>query len=129
MHELNHFHFWCQKVLPLVYEDSLSYYETLCKVVNYINQLIDSDKEIIADVDALKADLATVQKWIDDFDPTVTDAIIEKYLVPGIYPSINSAGYFVINRPRAWRNIHFGTTGYDMNMPCQCEYGHLVLMY
>ena len=31
------FRFWCQKVLPLVYDDSLSYYELLCKVVDYLN--------------------------------------------------------------------------------------------
>ena len=31
------FRFWCQKVLPLVYDDSLSYYELLCKVVEYLN--------------------------------------------------------------------------------------------
>lgn len=129
MTDLKHFHFWCQKVLPLVYDDSLSYYEVLCRVTKYINELIDSDKEIIENADQLRRELATVQKWIADFDPTVTDAIIEKYLVPGIYVTINPAGYFTINRPAAWRNIHFGTTGYDMNMPCQCEYGHLVLMY
>ena len=41
---LTHFIFWCQKVLPLVYDDSLSYYEILCKVVDYINKLIDDDK-------------------------------------------------------------------------------------
>ena len=35
--ELPTFKFWCQKVLPLVYDDSLSYYELLCKVVDYIN--------------------------------------------------------------------------------------------
>lgn len=33
--------FWCQKVLPLVYDDSLSYYEVLCKVVNKLNETID----------------------------------------------------------------------------------------
>ena len=31
------FRFWCQKVLPAVYDDSLSYYELLCKVVEYLN--------------------------------------------------------------------------------------------
>lgn len=31
---------WCMKVLPLVYEDSLSYYETLCKVVAKLNEVI-----------------------------------------------------------------------------------------
>ena len=34
------FYFWCQRVLPLVYDDSLSYYELLCKVRDYINNLI-----------------------------------------------------------------------------------------
>ena len=31
------FRFWCQKVLPIVYDDSLSYYELLNKVVDYLN--------------------------------------------------------------------------------------------
>ena len=33
------FRFWCQKVLPLVYDDSLSYNELLCKVVDYLKSL------------------------------------------------------------------------------------------
>lgn len=32
--------FWVQKVLPLVYDDSLSYYELLCKVVDKLNEII-----------------------------------------------------------------------------------------
>lgn len=39
---LGEFRFWVQKVLPLVYDDSLSYYELLSKVVKYINDLIDN---------------------------------------------------------------------------------------
>ena len=34
------FRFWCQTVLPLVYDDSLSYYELLNKVVVYLNNTI-----------------------------------------------------------------------------------------
>lgn len=34
------FYFWCQKVLPLVYDDSLSYYEVLCKLKSKVNELI-----------------------------------------------------------------------------------------
>lgn len=30
----------CQKVLPLVYDDSLSYYETLCKLTAKMNEII-----------------------------------------------------------------------------------------
>lgn len=32
---------WCQKVLPLVYDDSLSYYEILCKLKAKINEIIE----------------------------------------------------------------------------------------
>lgn len=32
--------FWCQTVLPLVYDDSLSFYEVLCKMKNKINELV-----------------------------------------------------------------------------------------
>lgn len=35
------FKFWCQKVLPAVYDDSLSYYELLCKVMSKLNEVID----------------------------------------------------------------------------------------
>ena len=47
------FRFWCQKVLPLVYDDSLSYYELLCKVVDYINGLLTDDTNVIAQVNEL----------------------------------------------------------------------------
>ena len=51
MERLKYFRFWCQKVLPLVYDESLSYYEILCKVVKYINDLIKSDEEIIENIE------------------------------------------------------------------------------
>lgn len=38
--------FWCQKVLPLVYDDSLSYYEVLCKVSEKINELVENNKNL-----------------------------------------------------------------------------------
>ena len=34
------FWFWSQKVLPLVYDDSLSYYEVLCKLTSKLNEVI-----------------------------------------------------------------------------------------
>ena len=36
---------WCHKILPLVYDDSLSYYEVLCKVRAKINEVIDLTAE------------------------------------------------------------------------------------
>ena len=33
--------YWCHKVLPLVYDESLSYYEVLCKLTKTLNEVID----------------------------------------------------------------------------------------
>lgn len=44
--KLTPFRFWCQKVLPLVYDESLSYEELLCKVVAYLNGVIEDVNEI-----------------------------------------------------------------------------------
>lgn len=46
MNNIKPFRFWCQKVLPLVYEDALSYYELLCKVVAKLNEVIDQSNEL-----------------------------------------------------------------------------------
>ena len=51
--ELKPFRYWCQKVLPLVYDDSLSYYELLCKVVDYLNKTMEDVDTLHVDVDNL----------------------------------------------------------------------------
>lgn len=38
--------FWVQKVLPLVYDDSLSYYELLGKIVVKLNELIENNNDL-----------------------------------------------------------------------------------
>ena len=48
------FRFWCQKVLPLVYDDSLSYYELLCKVVDFLNKLLEGEGELASAFNELK---------------------------------------------------------------------------
>ena len=125
---LNHFRFWCQKVLPLVYDDSLSYYEVLCKVVNYINNLIDTNNQIIEYVDELKAELKVVQDWIDNFDTSYAESIIRECLATMIFVEISDAGYFVYYIPESWNDITFNTTGLDITIP-DTDYGRLVLSY
>lgn len=129
MPTLRHFHFWCQSVLPLVYDDSLSYYEVLCKVVKYINELIDSDKEIVDDVEELKSDLEVVQDWIDNYDTDFAERVIEEHLATMIFVEITDSGYFIYYIPETWEDITFNTTGYDINVESMPEYGHLVLSY
>lgn len=43
---IGYLHFWCQKVLPLVYDNSLSYYEALLKFKNKLNEVIKYTNEI-----------------------------------------------------------------------------------
>lgn len=120
------FKFWCQHVLPLVYDDSLSYYETLCKVVSYINKLIDDDKAIIDNVNELKNELNIVQEWIDKLDTTFIEQEVKNYISKAIKTvtfGISSEGYFMANIPDNWSVIRFGTIQ-DGQL-----YGHLTLNY
>lgn len=65
------FRFWCQKVLPLVYDDSLSYYELLCKVVHKLNELAENQNN-------LSEDIKQVAKDLDDFKNQVPGMIEQK---------------------------------------------------
>lgn len=38
--------YWCYKILPLAYDDSLSYYEVLCKVTEKLNEVISNTNNI-----------------------------------------------------------------------------------
>ena len=65
--ETGSFKFWCQKVLPLVYDDSLSYYETLCKVVKYLNDVIANVDVLHDDVDALRTAYTQLQSYVNSY--------------------------------------------------------------
>lgn len=125
---MRYFYFWCYKVLPLVYDQSLSYYEVLCKVVKYINDLIDQDKIIGEELSGIKSDLETVQQWIDNFDTSFVEEIIKSYLATMIFVEINDEGYIVYYIPEKWEDITFNTTGIDIVIP-DTSYGRLVLSY
>lgn len=88
------FRIWCQKVLPLVYDDSLSYSELLCKVVNYLNKVIDN-------VNSLGEAFNTLQSYVDDYFDNLDvqdeiDAKLDQMVTDGtldtmIYPLVSDA--------------------------------------
>lgn len=126
------FRFWCYKVLPLVYDDSLSYYEILCKVVDYINNLIETDKVQNDEIAKLKQELQTVQNWINNFDTSYAESIIAQYLATMIFVTISDEGYIIYTIPKNWKSINFNTTGLDIENNIgvgNYDYGHLVLSY
>lgn len=122
------FKFWCFKVLPLVYDDSLSYYEILCKVVDYINKLIEQDKVFGNEIDKLKQEMSVVQKWIDNFDTSYAEEIIKQYIATMIFLEISDSGYIIYYIPQNWKDIVFNTTQLDIEISGY-DYGRLVLSY
>ena len=130
--DLTEFRFWCFKVLPLVYDDELSYYEVICKCVDYINNLIENDKAISNDVEKLKQEMKKVQEWINNYDTSFAESIIREYLATMIFVTISDSGYIIYNIPANWKSITFNTTGLDIKNNIgvgNYDYGHLVLSY
>nr|DAI17665.1 MAG TPA: Pectate lyase [Caudoviricetes sp.] len=75
--KVNKFCFWSQKVLPLVYDDSLSYMEVLCKVTKLLNELIKNNNEL----------------------PDYIGDLIEKYITSGALEKVvqNVVSNFILN--------------------------------
>lgn len=49
--------YWCNKILPLVYDDSLSYYEVLCKTSAKLNEVIESANGLLDAWNTYKNDI------------------------------------------------------------------------
>lgn len=139
--------YYCQMVLPAVYDDSLSYYELLNKVVKYLNDTIhalnenaDIIEQKFAELDELKKELDELQeemdKWkngdyisqyiealIQYFDENIIDWVsrVVKYVSFGL----DEKGYFKAYIPFSWKFLKFDTI-----MDCEdSRYGHLILRY
>lgn len=68
---LQPFRYWCQKVLPLVYDDSLSYYELLCKVVDYLNKTMEDVETLHGDVNSLNTAYEELQSYVNNYFSTL----------------------------------------------------------
>ena len=84
------FRFWCQKVLPLVYDDSLSYYELLCKVVCKLNELAENQNNLSDEIKQVAKDLEDFKNQV----PDLIDARVEEWLnnyiaTKGLVNSVN----------------------------------------
>lgn len=86
---LNTMSFYCQPILPLVYDESMSYYETLCKVVGQLNTTGDAVNKLnegltgeIADRQAADAELDERLKLIEE-----TNAKIHFLVFDGANPN------------------------------------------
>lgn len=139
--------FWCQKILPAVYDDSLSYYELLNKVVHYLNETIkivnqnaDATNELLKYVEGVSSELEILkdemEKWKNgDYISNYIEALIEwinthlteliSRCIKQVYFGLNDAGYFVAFIPDSWSDITFDT-GFVFG---RTDYGRLILRF
>lgn len=68
---LQPFRYWCQKVLPLVYDDSLSYYELLCKLVDYLNKAMEDVETLHGDVTNMYTAYDELQSYVNNYFTTL----------------------------------------------------------
>lgn len=57
--------FWCQKVLPAIYDQSLSYYEVLCKLAAFLNKMVEELEKMQGNIDALHKAYKELQDWVN----------------------------------------------------------------
>lgn len=138
---------WCQTVIPLVYDDSLSYYEVLCKVVDYTNKLNSNQIEIVneltdmninivqlkSDVNYLSGELEKVKNgdyvslYIDSLSEWIDKNLQEmvRKIVKYISFGLSKDGHFVAYVPDTWDFITFDTIVDGTSE----LYGHLILRW
>ena len=84
------FRFWCQKVLPLVYDDSLSYYELLCKVVGKLNELAENQNNLSDEIKEVAKDLNDFKNQVPGMIEAKVEEWLNNYIVAhGLVNSVN----------------------------------------
>lgn len=77
--KMGYINFWCQKVIPLVFDDSLSYYEAICKFMQKLNEVISALNNNAECIDELQGKYIILQnnfnalevKW-EEFKTEIT---------------------------------------------------------
>ena len=63
--KMGYINFWCQKVIPLVFDDSLSYYEAICKFMQKLNEVISALNNNAQCIDELQGKYIILQRNFD----------------------------------------------------------------
>lgn len=130
----------CRRSLPAVYDDSLSYYEQVCKLYNILNKTIEHVNLNFEDIEKLKKAVAQLGELLDNWAAGKFDDVIRNEVakwvednVKFIFETYNKQvffgltddGYFCAYVPKSWSEISFDTGAiYGTE-----EYGRLILRF
>lgn len=132
--------FWCQQILPAVYDDSLSYYEAVCRLGDKVNEVIKILNESDTDLAAMQQALKELQDEFEQFkengfddyyaqqvEQWIADNLeyIFTHVAKSVYFGLTEQGYFVAYIPESWSDIIFDT-GMNYNLD---TYGRLILRW
>ena len=100
------FYFYCQKVLPLVFDESLSYYEVLCKVRDKLNALGEVSNE-------MQEAISRITNILNDF---INGKITKEYLEQIIDEMVESGEMedLLILAGIQIKSYHDNTAGWDV---------------
>lgn len=121
-----------------------SYEGDLGWIIKNLKKLVDEYNAIADDQKALDEKMAEIEKVYQDiisgdFPEAFKEAIftwlqenaanIIARMIKNVFFGLTDSGYFCAWIPDSWSDITFKTTGFDIDVPIQPEYGHLVLQY
>ena len=80
--KLGEFRFFCQKVLPLVYDTELSYYEVLCKTVDYLNKTMETVDDVSDEFEDLRSSFNELKNyWIYEIKDNARKDVSKKKII------------------------------------------------
>ena len=95
--------YWCNKILPLAYDDSLSYYEVLAKVQEKINELIQAHNELPAYIKEAVIAYAHSEEFNDYIKSIFANLVVNvKYPPAGLKAAVGDG---VTNDSDAFQNV------------------------
>jgi len=125
-------HFPYTNFQDLNLDELLRYMRELLAKMQELETLVGGYNDRIADLENFMeqmengefppAFLASLYAWLSDHVPEILADAIKM-----VWFGLTADGYFVAYIPNSWDDIQFNTTEYDISIPLQPEYGHLVL--
>lgn len=126
---LNTMRFYCQPILPLVYDESMSYYETLCKVVGQLNTTGEAVNKLnegltgeISDRQAADAALDERLKKIEETYQSIHFLVFDGANPNSIMPTRDELYQWVKNGDAIYTLFSTNETGRGQVYAASCTY-------